>query len=244
MIESGQRHSLEHHAELLQSLLRHSSGVPGRERWRNMSTMQHQHCLKFATLGVAEFHGHVGVYLACICCSRLCCILIPSWSSWSHCWARPTVLCSVYLLSKISASSIAAPRSSIFFNWLRIARISWCLRYTHRHTHTYKHTSIKPVTCCPAYTSAQNSAYRKVAFGLLVQHVVICNSEWYLPWWLLAGTPGYQTLPPYMTWHQQKIILEKKQHSLVKLLHSLWHTLLGRLASSTFSIHQTFLNHN
>ncbi len=79
----------------------------------------------------------VSVYLACICCSKLCCILIPSWSSWSHCWARPTVLCSVYLLSKIRASSIAAPKSSIFFSWLRMARISWCLRYTHTHTHTH-----------------------------------------------------------------------------------------------------------
>ena len=34
-------------------------------------------------------------YRACICCSRLCCIRMPSWSSWSHCCARPTVECSV-----------------------------------------------------------------------------------------------------------------------------------------------------
>lgn len=38
-------------------------------------------------------------FLAWICCSRLCCILIPNWSSWSHCCASPTVLCSVYLKS-------------------------------------------------------------------------------------------------------------------------------------------------
>lgn len=74
-------------------------------------------------------HAWARQYRAWICCSRLCCILMPSWSSWSHCWASPTVLCSVYLLSKISASSMAAPRSSIFFSWLLIARISWCLRW-------------------------------------------------------------------------------------------------------------------
>lgn len=42
----------------------------------------------------------VGLYvthLACICCSRLCCILMTICLSWSHCWARLTGLCSVYL---------------------------------------------------------------------------------------------------------------------------------------------------
>ncbi len=39
-------------------------------------------------------------YRAWICCSRLCCMRIPSWSSWSHCWAKPTVECSVYLWRK------------------------------------------------------------------------------------------------------------------------------------------------
>lgn len=84
----------------------------------------------FPPAPVRHFKPHMGArqYRAWICCSRLCCILIPSWSSWSHCCASPTVLCSVYLLSKISASSMAAPRSSIFFSWLLIARISWCLR--------------------------------------------------------------------------------------------------------------------
>lgn len=87
-------------------------------------------------------------YLAWICCSRLCCIRIPSWSNWSHCWARPTVLCSVYLLSKIRASSMAAPKSSIFLSWLRMALISWCLRCTHTHRHTLK---IRPQTLTHSY---------------------------------------------------------------------------------------------
>lgn len=50
---------------------------------------------------------------ACICCSKLCCILIPNWSSWSHCCARPTVECSVYLLSKIRCSSNIAPEKIV-----------------------------------------------------------------------------------------------------------------------------------
>lgn len=111
-----------------------------------------KHAFHAATVKAVVFEIHITsvtcsycctVYLACICCSRLCCILIPSWSNWSHCWAKPTVLCSVYLLSKISASSIAAPKSSIFFSWLRIARISWCLRCAHTHTHTPFNKSCK-----------------------------------------------------------------------------------------------------
>ena len=38
----------------------------------------------------------------CICCSRLCLIRMPSWFSWSHCCASPTVLCSVYLNQSIN----------------------------------------------------------------------------------------------------------------------------------------------
>jgi len=37
------------------------------------------------------------LFLACICCSKLCSIRITSWPSWSHCCANPTVVCSVYL---------------------------------------------------------------------------------------------------------------------------------------------------
>jgi len=38
---------------------------------------------------------YYNTHQACICCSRLCCMRMHSWSSWSHCCARPTVLCSV-----------------------------------------------------------------------------------------------------------------------------------------------------
>lgn len=67
-------------------------------------------------------------FLAWICCSKLCCILIPSWSNWSQACARPTVLCSVYRLSRIKCSSSVAPKSSIFFKSLRRARTSAALR--------------------------------------------------------------------------------------------------------------------
>ena len=39
-------------------------------------------------------------------------ILMASWLSWSHGWAKPTVECSVYLLSRINFSSRIAPKSS------------------------------------------------------------------------------------------------------------------------------------
>lgn len=71
---------------------------------------------------------------------------MPSWFSWSHCWARPTVECSVYLkgswslesyrlqvtnltylLSKISFSSRFAPRSSICLRFEPFWDTSWAL---------------------------------------------------------------------------------------------------------------------
>jgi len=43
------------------------------------------------------------LFLACICCSKLCSIRITSCPSWSHCWASPTVVCSVYLSQTVLA---------------------------------------------------------------------------------------------------------------------------------------------
>lgn len=69
--------------------------------------------VSYIFIGLNDFYAYLNImenslsassdtplrFLAWICCSRLCCILIPNWSSWSHCWANPTVLCSVYLKS-------------------------------------------------------------------------------------------------------------------------------------------------
>ena len=51
-------------------------------------------------------------FLAWIYCSKLWQILMTMVTSWSHCWAKPTVECSVYLLSRINFSSTIAPKSS------------------------------------------------------------------------------------------------------------------------------------
>ena len=51
-------------------------------------------------------------FLAWIYCSKLWRILMAMVTSWSHCWAKPTVECSVYLLSRINFSSRIAPKSS------------------------------------------------------------------------------------------------------------------------------------
>ena len=52
------------------------------------------------------------VLRAWICCSRLCFMRMASWSSWSHCWARSTVLCSVYLDNKSRAHQNSITRWS------------------------------------------------------------------------------------------------------------------------------------
>ena len=63
-------------------------------------------------------------FLAWICCSKLWRILMASWLSWSHCWAKPTVECSVYLLSSTFSSRIA-PRSSILRRSVARPATSW-----------------------------------------------------------------------------------------------------------------------
>uniref|UniRef100_A0A182TNW2 CCZ1/INTU/HSP4 first Longin domain-containing protein n=1 Tax=Anopheles melas TaxID=34690 RepID=A0A182TNW2_9DIPT len=54
-----------------------------------------QHCLNIIENSFSESSDTPDWLRAWICCFRLCCMRMASWSSWSHCWANPTVECSV-----------------------------------------------------------------------------------------------------------------------------------------------------